>query len=497
MSTPCVRSGALPAALLFSLLLCGRASVAKSAPAGEAKTAASRPNVVFFLIDDLGWRDVGFMGSTYYETPHIDRLAKSGMVFTNAYTCGPNCAPTRACLMSGQYSPRHGIYTVGSSERGNAKQRKLIPVRNTTVLRDGIVTLAESLKAAGYRTAHMGKWHLGPDPKTQGFAVNVGGTQAGSPPGGYFSPYRNRALTNGPRGEYLTDRLTDEALQFLDAAREKPFFLYLAHYAVHTPLQAKPELIRKYRRKPGTKYHNNPTYAAMIDSVDQSVGRVLKKLDELHLAGNTIVIFYSDNGGYGPATSMHPLRGAKGMLYEGGVRVPLVVRWPGKTAPGSRCDVPVITVDFYPTLLAAASAEPPKGQPLDGENLLPLLTQTGRLKRGALFWHFPAYLQRYRGMRSPWRTTPAGAVRAGNYKLIEFFEDNRLELYDLEKDIGETTNLAASMPAKTRELHRLLKAWRSSLHAPVPTKKNPRYDPAFQGRKRKRRQRRRGKAGAG
>ncbi|MFQ5735023.1 MAG: sulfatase, partial [Planctomycetaceae bacterium] len=277
------------------------------------------PNVVFFLIDDLGWKDAGFMGSRFYDTPNVDRMARQGMVFTDAYSNGPNCAPTRACLMSGQYSPRHGIYTVGRSARGSAPFRKLIPTPNRTVLADKVVTLAESLKGAGYVTAHMGKWHLGADAKTQGFDVNIGGNRSGSPRGGYFSPYRNPQLPDGPKGEYLTDRLTDEALKFLDANREKPFFLYLAHYAVHTPIQAKPDLTAKYRKRKADKYHNNAKYAAMIDSVDQSVGRVLKKLDDLKLADDTIVIYTSDNGGHGPVTSMHPLRGSKGMLYEGGV----------------------------------------------------------------------------------------------------------------------------------------------------------------------------------
>jgi arylsulfatase A-like enzyme len=464
--------------------------VACCSPLGIAvRTAgAARPNVVFFLIDDLGWKDAGFMGSRYYLTPHVDRLAKQGMVFTSAYSNGPNCAPTRACLMSGWYSPRHGIYTVGTSERGRAKLRKLIPVKNRTTLADGVVTLAEALKSAGYVTAHMGKWHLGPDPKTQGFDVNIGGNRTGSPRGGYFSPYRNPQLPNGPKGEYLTDRLTDEALKFLDANRAKPFFLYLAHYAVHTPIQAKAELTESYRKRKPDRYHNNPKYAAMIDSVDQSVGRVLKKLDDLKLVENTIVVYTSDNGGYGPVTSQHPLRGSKGMLYEGGIRVPLIVRWPGHTTAGSRSDVPVASIDFYPTLLEAAGVDR-AGRLLDGESLVGVLTQTGSLKRKALFWHFPAYLQAYRGMQSPWRTTPAGAVRAGDWKLIEFFEDGRLELYNLKDDVGESKNLAEQRPEKTRVLHRLLKEWRKSVKAPVPTGKNPAYDPNARPKRRKRRKR--------
>lgn len=449
-----------------------------------------RPNVVFILIDDMGWKDVGFMGSQYYQTPNIDRLSKQGMVFHSAYTCGPNCAPTRACLMSGQYSPRHGIYTVGSPARGNAKLRRIIPIPNETVLKNGIVTIAESLKAVGYVTASMGKWHLGANPQSQGFNVNIAGNRTGSPRGGYFSPYRNPMLENGPKGEYLTDRLTDEAISFLKTNRDKPFFLYLPHYAVHTPIQAKADLIEKYRSRRPHGGQGNPTYAAMVDSVDQSVGQILKTLDDLKLDKNTIVIFSSDNGGYGPVTSMAPLRGSKGMLYEGGVRVPMCVRWPGRIAAGSRCDVPVISVDFYPTLLEMTRTPRPEKQPLDGESLLPLLTQSGSLKRQAIYWHFPAYLQAYRGISRPFRTRPAGAIRHGNHKLIEFFEDGRLELYNIKNDIGETRNLAKSQPETATKLHAMLKAWRKEINAKVPREKNPKFDPDFKPPKRKNKRKR-------
>lgn len=461
--------------LLAGLLVLCLLPYARLAQSAEA---ARRPNIVFILIDDLGWRDVGFMGSTFYETPNIDRLAAQSMVFTSAYTNGPNCAPTRASLMSGQYSPRHGVYTVGSSKRGKSRFRKLVPTPNKTVLDDSIVTLAESLKAAGYATASIGKWHLGPDPRDQGFDLNVGGNRRGSPGrGGYFSPYRNPDLKDGPEGEYLTDRLTDEALRFIEQNRARPFFLYLPHYGVHSPIQAKPELTAKYRDKPASGGQDNAKYAAMIESVDQSVGRLLKKLDELQLADNTLVVLTSDNGGVGGTTSMAPLRGAKGMLYEGGVRVPLIVRWPGHAKPGSRCDAPVISIDFYPTLLEIAAAPSPD-QPLDGESLIPLLNQTGKLQRDAIYWHFPAYLQAYQGGKGHWRTTPAGAMRQGDWKLIEFFEDGRLELYNLADDPGERRDLAEQMPERTQQMREQLQAWRAKLHAPVPTKKNPRYDPA-------------------
>jgi len=447
-----------------------------------ARAGRDKPNIVFILADDLGWKDVGFMGSTYYETPHIDGLAGQGVVFTNAYTNGPNCAPTRASLMSGQYTPRHGVLTVGSSERGRARLRKLIPVANRTTLDASIVTLAEALKPAGYVSASMGKWHLGNDPDlgpvAQGFDVNVAGYEAGHPRS-YFSPYRNPTLTNGPDGEYLTDRLTDEALKFIETHRDRPFFLYLPHYAVHTPLQAKRALIEKYRRKPPDQRQNNPTYAAMVESLDQGVGRIMEKLDELDLTRKTVVVFFSDNGGVKGITSMAPLRGGKGMLYEGGIRVPLVVRWPGVVEAGRTCDEPVIGVDFYPTLLALAGAEAPEGQCLDGQSLLPLLGGTGGLSPRSLFWHFPAYLQgKAEGARDEYfRTRPAGAVRQGRWKLIEYFEDVQLELYDLGNDIGETRNLADKLPEKTKGLHRIMTAWRESVHAPMPTQLNPKYDP--------------------
>jgi arylsulfatase A-like enzyme len=465
------------------------ASCTGARPSRASAAASGRPpNILFLFIDDMGWRDVGFMGSTFYETPHIDRLARAGMIFTNAYANAPNCAPTRACLMSGQYGPRHGVYTVGSSTRGKASGRKLIPIENNTTLPAEVVTLAESLKAAGYATCHLGKWHLGGKPETkpggQGFDVNVGGNHAGHPRT-YFSPYKNPDIPDGPEGEYLTDRLSHEAVRFIDAHRDGPFFVYLTHYAVHTPLQARKDLIEKYKKKEPSGGHNHPVYAAMIQSVDQGVGRILKRLDDLGLAENTLVIFFTDNGGCGgykelgikglEITSQAPLKGGKGTLYEGGIRVPMAVRWPGHVPPGTRCETPVIGLDFYPTLLEAAGAKPPEGQVLDGESLLPLMTQKGNLARDAVYWHFPAYLQ---GGGETWRTTPGGVIRSGDWKLIEYFEDGRLELYNLRDDIGETTNLAEREHAKAKELHDRLVAWRKETGAPVPTEKNPEFDPS-------------------
>ncbi len=444
---------------------------------------AETPNIVFILADDLGYKDVGFMGSRYYETPNLDRLASQGVVFTNAYSNGPNCAPTRASLLSGQYTPRHGVYTVGTSERGRSRQRKIIPTGNKTTLGSRIVTLAEALKPAGYTSASMGKWHMGNDPELgpigQGFDLNVGGYEAGHPRS-YFSPYRNPELPDGPRGEYLTDRLTDEAIKFIEANRAGPFFLYLPHYAVHTPLQAKEQLVAKYKNKQPHNGQSNPEYAAMIESMDTGIGRILDKLDELSLTQKTIVIFFSDNGGVRNITSMEPLRGGKGMLYEGGIRVPLIIRWPGRTKPAATCDEPVMGIDFYPTLVEMAGAHVPENQTIDGQSLLPLLDRKKSLDRDALYWHFPAYLQgRAKGARDPYfRTRPGGVIRKGDWKLIEYFEDGDLELYNLKNDISERHNLADSHPEKTAELHRMLIRWREQIDAPVPTTPNPAYDPA-------------------
>ena len=438
----------------------------------------AKPNIVLIYIDDYGWRDVGFNGTKFYETPNADRIAREGMIFRSAYSNGPNCAPSRACLMSGLYSPRHGIYTVANSDRGKASLRKIIPTKNTTVLADEFVTMAEALKAGGYTTATMGKWHLGKDPTTQGFDINIAGREWGSPSGGgYHSPYKYPNLVNKQKGEYLTDRLGNEAAKFIEAHKDKPFFLYLTHYAVHTPIQAKPELTSKYQMKPTVDQQTNAKYAAMIESMDDSVGTVLDTLDRLKLADNTIVVFYSDNGGHAGATSNAPLRGSKGMLYEGGIRVPMAVRWPGVAAPGSVCEEPVIGIDLYPTLLEATKTKRPAKAQLDGSSLIPLLKDAeARLFRPALYWHFPAYLQGSTRRHGPFRTTPSGAVRMGDWKLIEYFDDGTLELYNLTKDMGETSNLAKQQPKQTARLHAMLKAWRRATDAPVPTETNPQFD---------------------
>ena len=445
-----------------------------------ASAGLAKPNVVLIYIDDYGWRDVGFNGTNFYETPNADRIAREGMNFRSAYSNAPNCAPSRACLMSGLYSPRHGVYTVANSDRGKAALLKIIPTKNTTVLADEFVTLAEALKAGGYKTATMGKWHLGDDPTTQGFDINIAGREWGSPSGGgYHSPYKYPNLVNRKKGEYLTDRLGNEAAKFIEANKERPFFLYLTHYAVHTPIQAKPELIAKYEQKTPTDKQTNAKYAAMIESMDDSVGTVLDTLDRLKLADNTIVIFYADNGGHGGVTSNAPLRGSKGMLYEGGIRVPMAVRWPGVVKSGTTSDEPVIGIDLYPTLLEATQTKLPPRVKLDGTSLLPLFSDAGAsLFRPAIYWHFPAYLQGYTKRHGPFRTTPAGAIRMGDWKLIEYFEDGALELYNLADDIGEEQNLTKREAKRTAEMHSIMKAWRRATNAPVPTEMNPEFDPA-------------------
>jgi arylsulfatase A-like enzyme len=421
------------------------------------------------------------MGSDYYETPHLDKLASEGMIFSDAYSCAANCAPARACLLSGQYTPRHELFNVGTGPRGNAKHRKLKHIAGTNTLRPDIVTWAETVRKAGYKTATMGKWHLSKDPLPYGFDINIGGTHSGGPPRGYFPPHGNTpGLENTPPGEYITDRLSDEAISFIRQNKEQPWFLYLTHFAVHTPIQAKKDDIAKFAAKEKGEIHDHEVMAGMIKSVDDGVGRIRKALDELKLSDKTIIIFFSDNGGYGPATSMKPLKGYKGTYYEGGIRVPFFVKWPGVVAAESRSAEPIIGVDLYPTFCEITGAKPPAGQALDGVSLLPVFKGAASLKREAIYWHFPAYLQSYsrsNEQRDPlFRSRPCSVIRMGDYKLHEYFEDGGLELYNLKDDISESTNLAAKLPEKTEELHKALKAWRAEIKAPVPSEPNPQYD---------------------
>jgi arylsulfatase A-like enzyme len=433
---------------------------------------------VFFLIDDLGWQDSGYMGSTYYGTPSIDKLAAQSIRFDHAYSAAANCAPTRAAIMSGQYAPRTGIYTVRKSDRGESEWRRLIPTENTWDLENDVVTLAESMKTADYATAFMGKWHLGDGeeggPLIQGFDINIGGNRSGA--GSHFAPYENPDMEEGTDGEYLTDRLTDEAVKFIEAQEPgKPFLLYLSHFAVHTPIEAPDATIAKYENREGDAYHNDPVYGAMVDHVDQGVGRILKLLEDKGIDDNTLIIFTSDNGGYGPATQSPGLRGAKGYPWEGGNRVPLLIRMPDRSGAGRVVNEPVNSIDLYPTIIEQVGGTMPEGQIADGLSLSPILQGGDTLDRDALYFHFPAYLQAYEDAPG-WRATPFGSIRMGRYKLIEFFEFGQLELYDLERDSLETHNIALEKPGVTARLYERMRGWREGINAPVPTELNPEYD---------------------
>lgn len=459
---------------------------------GNLSAASSQPNIIIILADDQGYTDLGCFGSSYYETPHIDRLASQGLRLTNHHHC-QNCVPTRASLLSGQYGARTGMYTVGSIDRFDWQTRPLRPVDNITKLTLAVDTFANQLAAAGYSTAMFGKWHLGEDaghhPAKRGFSEAIESS------GKHFNFVTNPKV-DYPKDQYLADFLTDQALAFIQRQQGKPFLLYLPHFGVHSPFQAKPDLIRRFSAKAAVGGHNSPIYAAMIASVDESVGRVLAKLDDLNIAEDTVVIFMSDNGGVGgygapdgliiepgaeaekagkddggkDITDNAPLRSGKGSLYEGGIRVPFIVRWPGTIPSGAKVDIPTAHIDLFPTLLELASAPKPR-QVLDGESLVPLFRDPGaRLKRDAIFQHFPGYLGQGKGR---WRATPVSLIHSGDWKLMEFLEDGRLELYNLRDDLGEKKNLAAALPEKAKELYDRLVAWRAEVEAPMPTPNIP------------------------
>lgn len=437
---------------------------------------ARSPNVVLILADDLGWTDLGCYGSDLHETPHLDRLAASGARFTQAYSACTVCSPTRASILTGKYPARlHVTDWIPGLMPANPK---LIVPDWTKQLVEEEQTLAEVFRDAGYATASIGKWHLGMEefyPEKHGFGLNIAGTQAPSPKS-YFAPYSIATLPEGTEGEYLTDRLAAEAEKFLRDNKDRPFFLYLPHFAVHLPIQAKADLVEKYRAKlrPGLK-HTNPTYAAMLESLDAAVGRVLATLEELKIAEQTIVVFTSDNGGHIPTTSNAPLRYGKASCYEGGTRVPLLVRQPGKIEAGSVCDVPVISPDLFPTVLSmsrtAPATSPGAIRSVDGIDLSPLLYQQGSIDRTELFWHYPHYQLYQQG-----GATPYGAIRAGDWKYIEFFDGQPAELYHLAVDGSEQRNLAGEMPEKALALASRLQAWRREVGAQMPTA-NPTYDP--------------------
>jgi len=468
-----------PSLTVFACLLC-------FLPSSAARAEKRSPNFVFFLVDDMGYMDIGANNpDTFYETPNIDALAASGIRFTNGYAANPVCSPTRYSIMTGKHPSRVDATNFFSGARPGRFRPAVLNDRMPV----SEVTMAEALKEAGYQTAFLGKWHLGPTqefwPENQGFDFNVGGQHRGHPKS-YFSPYSNPKLSDGPKGEHLTARLTNEATRLIGEMKDEPFLLYMAYYTVHTPLQAPKDLVEKYRRKaesvesdleefapeeqvfPNSKnkrlvrqVQKHATYAAMVETLDDSVGRILNRLKELKLEEDTIICFTSDNGGLstseGSPTSNLPLRGGKGWLYEGGIREPFLIRWPGVTKPGTTSDVPVVSTDFYPTMLDMAGIEPKPEQHVDGRSLAPLIKDGTPPERDAIFWHYPHY--------SNQGGIPGAAVRMGNFKLIERFEDGRCHLYDLSADIGEKNDLAADMPDKVDSMKARLHAWYKDVDA--------------------------------
>ncbi len=462
------------------------------AATGCAPAPAPPLNVVVIVIDDLGWTDTGIYGSTFYDTPNIDRLAREGVRFTQFYTASPVCSPTRASLMTGKHPARLDLTNwIGGEQNGlllQADYVRQLPLEE--------VTVGEAFQEAGYATGYVGKWHLGAElhlPHVQGFDFTFAVNHAGQP-GAYFPPYENPNwpvtdvpdLEGDPPGSYLTDRLTDVTLDFLENNRGGPFFFVLSHYAVHTPLEAKPEKVAHYEEEAAalpklgdagfeaehealTKLRqDHPTYAGMVESTDESVGRILDKLEELGIADRTAVVFVSDNGGlstlmrrsFNHATANVPLRAGKGWLYEGGIRAPLIVRWPGEAEAGSVAGVPAQSTDLYPTLLEMAGLPARPDQHADGVSLAGVMSGRPAPTRDALFWHFPHY--HGSGNR------PGAAVREGDLKLVEWFEDGAVELYDLERDIGERTDLAAQRPEEVARLRDRLERWRQTVGANMP-----------------------------
>ncbi len=466
----------LLAALPF-LVFCVSSLVTQPLQAAPNQAAAQPPNIVFILIDDLGWMDLACQGNKLVETPNVDRFAKQGMRFTDAYAAAPVCSPTRAAILTGLSPARVQLTNhLPDQARFTPKNAKLASAKMLDHLPSEHVTIAERLKEAGYATAFMGKWHLSGRhaqpalgrgkaefyPERQGFDINIGGCSLGGPPS-FFDPYRIHNLPDRKPGEYLPDRLADEAIRFMRAKQQKPFMLFLWNYTVHWPMQAPEPLLKKYESRKGPGL-NDTRYGAMIEAMDRSMGRVLAELDALKLSDHTLVVFTSDNGGFSGVADNRPLRLGKGWLYEGGIRVPLMIRWPGVVEPGTLCDTPVISMDFYPTLLAAAGLKLDNSIPIEGESLMPLLTQKGSLTRKAIYFHYPNYA---------WHQANrlGSAIREEQFKLIENFDDGSVELYDLKNDLSEKRDLAKQMPGKAADLRQKLAAWRKTVGASLPAKR--------------------------
>jgi len=479
---------------IFNYLLCCSTLLPSLVARAEAP---AKPNILFILVDDYGIKDVGLEGSSFYETPNIDALARSGMRFTQGYSACSVCSPSRASILLGQYPTRHGITDYIGADVGEKFARE----RHTKLLAPDYVhnlpaantetTLADALKSAGYRTFFAGKWHLGSKgawPEDRGFDINKGGWDAGSPKGGYYAPWDNPNLPSGPKGQSLTQRLSDETISFIEQNTNQPFLAYLAFYAVHGPIQTSKPLWKKFREKasaqpkPAERFiidrilpvrvvQDNPIYAGLIDNMDSAVGRVLKKLDELGLASNTIVVLTGDNGGVSSGDSYSsselPYRGGKGRQWEGGTRVPFYIRAPGVAKAGATCDTPVNGIDFFPTLLQLAGVSSHPKQVIDGVSLVPLL-EGGQIASCPLFWHYPHY-----GNQGG---EPSSIIRQGDWKLIHYWEDGRNELYHLSTDIGEQQDLARKEAERTAQLWKELQAWLKETSAKIP-KPNPDYNP--------------------